>query len=191
MWIRSWVSRPTRLENTRKSEPTYHFPTITHLVSSSDLHAQQTTTNLLTLLVVPINSYQSVLTILAIPNYVPLLTQQLFSTRRSIAHSIISSVLKNETIIETPEDADGTLELLHVLIKDQSDSSPNPITSNGQQLHLREIQRQGPNFVGREEVAEEQGWIARMVHLFRAESLDVQYEVCRLSYVSLLYVLIV
>ena len=29
----------------------------------------------------------------------------------------------------------------------------------------------------REELAEEQGWIARMVHLFRAESLDVQFEV--------------
>jgi len=29
----------------------------------------------------------------------------------------------------------------------------------------------------REEMAEEQGWVARMVHLFRAESLDVQFEV--------------
>lgn len=128
-------------------------------------------------MIAPINSYQSVLTLLAIPNYVPLLTQQLYPTRRSIAHAIISSVLKNETVIETPEDADGTLELLHVLIKDQSDSSAHQTTPNGQQLHLREIRRQGPYFVEREEIAEEQGWIARMVHLFRAESLDVQYEV--------------
>ncbi|KXN86149.1 Vacuolar protein sorting-associated protein 35 [Leucoagaricus sp. SymC.cos] len=139
-----------------------------------DLHAQQTTANLSALLVAPINSYQSVLTLLAIPNYVPLLTRQLFSTRRSIAHSIISSVLKNETIIETPEDADGVLELCHVLIKDQSDSNPN--APNGQQPHPREVRRQGPYFVEREEMAEEQGWVARMVHLFRAESLDVQYE---------------
>lgn len=29
----------------------------------------------------------------------------------------------------------------------------------------------------REEMAEEQGWIARMVHLFRSDSLDVQFEV--------------
>ena len=190
MWIRSWVSRMTRSENTQKSEPTYYFPMITHPVSSSDLHTEQTTTNLLALLVVPINSYQSVLTVLAIPNYVPLLTRQLFSTRRSIAHSVISSVLKNETIIQTPEDADGTLELLQVLIKDQSDSSPNRTTSNGQQLCPREMRRQGPYFVGREEIAEEQGWIARMVHLFRAESLDVQYEVCLLLSVSSLHMLI-
>jgi len=104
----------------------------------------------------------------------PLLARQLLPTRRSIAHSIISSVLRNETIIETPEDADGTLELLRVLIEDQSDSYA--ITPNGQQLP-RETRKQEPYFVEREEIAEEQGWIARMVHLFRAESLDVQYEV--------------
>jgi vacuolar protein sorting-associated protein 35 len=27
------------------------------------------------------------------------------------------------------------------------------------------------------DLAEEQGWVARMVHLFRAEALDVQFEV--------------
>lgn len=141
-----------------------------------DLHAQQTTANLSALLVSPINSYQSVLTLLAIPNYAPLLSKQLFSTRRSIAHSIISSVLKNETIIETPEDVDGVLELCHVLIKDQSDSAPSTHALNGQQAHPREVRRHGPYFVEREEMAEEQGWVARMVHLFRAESFDVQFE---------------
>ncbi|KAJ4485335.1 vacuolar protein sorting-associated protein 35 [Lentinula aciculospora] len=136
-----------------------------------DLHAQQTSANLAALLVAPINSYQSVLTLLAIPNYAPLLSRQLFSTRRSIAHSIISSVLKNETIVETPEDVDGVLELCHVLIKDQSDS--NPANGTGPTA----ARRQGPpHFVEREEMAEEQGWVARMVHLFKAESLDVQFE---------------
>ena len=142
-----------------------------------DLHTSQTSSNLSALLVAPINSYQSVLTLLAIPNYAPLLTKQLFSTRRSIAHSIISSVLKNETIVETPEDADGVLELCHVLIKDQSDNTS--ISNNtGSQSNTRDMRRQGPQFLEREEMAEEQGWVARMVHLFRAESLDVQFEVC-------------
>lgn len=144
--------------------------------SSPDLHTQLTITNLAALLVAPINSYQSVLTLLAIPNYVPLLTKQLFSTRRSIAHSIVSSVLKNETIIESPEDVDGVLELCHVLIKDQTDSGTPP-APNGQQANIRDGRRQGPYFIEREEMAEEQGWVARMVHLFRAESLDVQFEV--------------
>jgi vacuolar protein sorting-associated protein 35 len=128
-----------------------------------------------------------VLTLLAIPNYVPLLTKQLFSTRRSIAHSIVSSVLKNETIIESPEDVDGVLELCHVLIKDQTDSGPRGSSgtgANGQApiVHSTSgsVRRQPPHFVEREEIAEEQGWVARMVHLFRAESLDVQFEVCLL-----------
>ncbi|KAJ7184082.1 vacuolar protein sorting-associated protein 35 [Mycena filopes] len=145
---------------------------------SSDLHAQQTTSNLAALLVAPINSYQSVLTLLAIPNYAPLLTKQLFSTRRSIAHSIISSVLKNETIVETPEDVDGVLELCHVLIKDQSDAAAGGSGING---NMKDMRRHGPYSVEREEMAEEQGWVARMVHLFRADSLDVQFELLQIA----------
>ncbi|KAJ8520339.1 hypothetical protein ONZ45_g2802 [Pleurotus djamor] len=152
---------------------------IKEFTESPDLHTQQTASNLAALLVAPINSYQSVLTLLAIPNYVPLLSQQLFFTRRSIAHSIISSVLKNETIIETPEDCDGVLELCHVLIKDQTDSS-NP-NANSHQPNAKEVRRQGPHLVEREEMAEEQGWVARMVHLFRAESLSVQFELLQVA----------
>ncbi|KIJ60581.1 hypothetical protein HYDPIDRAFT_117124 [Hydnomerulius pinastri MD-312] len=138
---------------------------------SPDLHAPQTASNLAALLVAPINSYQSVLTLLAIPCYVPLLTQQLFSTRRSIAHSVVSSVLKNETVIESPGDVDGVLDLCHVLIKDQSDGG----VAKGVE-GVKEVRRQGPYLVEREDLAEEQGWVARMVHLFRADSLDVQFE---------------
>lgn len=148
-----------------------------NISASPDLHAQQTTSNLAALLVAPINSYQSVLTLLAIPNYAPLLTKQLFSTRRSIAHSIISSVLKNETIVETPEDVDGVLELCHVLIKDQSDAASGGSAINGTHPNMKDMRRHGPYSVEREEMAEEQGWVARMVHLFRADSLDVQFEV--------------
>lgn len=156
---------------------------------SPDLHAQQTASNLAALLLAPINSYQSVLTLLALPSYAPLLSKQLYSTRRSLAHSIVSSVLKNETIIETPEDVDGVLELCGVLIKDQSDVANAPLPGSGagaggvglaavNNIHnSKEIRRQAPHFVEREEMAEEQGWVARMVHLFRAESLDVQFEV--------------
>ncbi|KAG6830850.1 hypothetical protein H0H87_006910 [Tephrocybe sp. NHM501043] len=134
------------------------------------------------LLVAPINSYQSVLTLLAIPNYSPLLSKQLFFTRRSIAHSIISSVLKNETIVEAPEDVHGVLELCHVLIKDQSDSSIAATASPAQMnMNIKDIRRQGPYFVEREETAEEQGWVARMVHLFRAENLDTQYELFQIA----------
>jgi hypothetical protein len=85
---------------------------------------------------------------------------------------VISSVLKNETIIEAPDDVDGVLELCHVLIKDQTDSAA-PQSGAG----AKEIRRQGPYHTEREDLAEEQGWVARMVHLFRADSLDIQFDV--------------
>jgi vacuolar protein sorting-associated protein 35 len=120
--------------------------------------------NLASLLVAPIHNYQSVLTLLAIPNYVPLLTRQPFNTRRSIAHSIVSSVLKNETIMETVTDVDGVLQLCHVLIKDQNDGVVPTVAG-----------------ARREDLAEEQGWVARMVHLFRADNLDVQFELLQMA----------
>lgn len=145
------------------------------LMCSPDVHSPQTISNLSSLLVAPINSYQSVLTLLAIPRYSSLLTQQPYSTRRSLSHAVVSSILKNETIIETPEDVNGVLELCHVLIKDQSDSGLCPGTT-GQQQGNKDSKRQGP-YPEREETAEEQGWVARMVHLFRAESVETQFEV--------------
>ena len=142
---------------------------------SPDLHHPQTTANLHALLVAPINSYQSVLTLLALQQYTGLLTQQPYSTRRTLAHSLISSVLKNETVIETPEDVNGILELCHVLIRDQADAGTGPGGHHGQPLGGKDPRR-GP-YHERDELAEEQGWVARMVHLFRSENLDVQFEV--------------
>lgn len=143
--------------------------------TSPDLHTPQTTSNLAALLLAPINSYQSVLTLLALQQYQPLLAQQPFSTRRSLAHALISSVLKNETVIETPEDVNGILELCHVLIKDQTDAAGG-LGNHVQHPSIKDGRGRGPQHE-REEMAEEQGWVARMVHLFRAESLDVQFEV--------------
>lgn len=129
----------------------------------------QTTNNLASLLIAPINSYQSVLTLLALPRYGHLLVLQPFATRRSLAHAIIASILKNETIIETPEDVRGVLELCQVLIRDQLDTIPGKQT---------QAARRPAYIADREEMAEEQGWVARMVHLFRTDPLDVQFEVC-------------
>ncbi|KAF9221237.1 hypothetical protein BS17DRAFT_810133 [Gyrodon lividus] len=66
-------------------------------------------------LVAPIKSYQSVLAFLAILRHVPLLSQQLFSTLRSIAHSAVSDVLQNNTTIESPGGVDKVLDLCHLL----------------------------------------------------------------------------
>ncbi|CUA71376.1 Vacuolar protein sorting-associated protein 35 [Rhizoctonia solani] len=147
---------------------------------SPDLHTTHTTSNLLSLLLAPITSYTSVLTLLALPHYTALLAPQPFATRRAIAHAVVASVLKNNTIIDQPSDVGGVLEMCHVLVRDQRDAGAGmgmgagpggagPMGGNPGMIGAR------PGMPSND-IAEEQGWVARMVHLFRAEALDVQFE---------------
>ncbi|GAA5930686.1 retromer subunit VPS35 [Sporobolomyces koalae] len=171
---------------------------------SPDLHHPTTTSHLLSLLLAPIQNYLTVLTLLALPNYAPLLRAQPYASRRSIAHAIVANVLRNETVIDTREDVEGILELCHVLVRDQKDRPTagravgmdrsmsggggggiaGYIPQFGQgagygssaQQQQQQLQQRGlGQGYDREEMAEEQGWIARMVQLFRAENLDTQF----------------
>lgn len=99
---------------------------------------------------------------MAIPSYIPLLSAQPYTTRLAIGQAVVSSVLKNNTLIETAEDVSGVLGLCAVLVRDQKDPSGGT--------------RQRPQ-VDHREMAEEQGWVARMVHLFKADDLETQFEV--------------
>ncbi|KAL1410661.1 retromer complex subunit Vps35 [Vanrija albida] len=139
---------------------------------SPDLHAPQTTANLLALLLSPIQSYLSVLTVLAIPSYTPLLAAQPYSTRAAIGHAVVSSVLKNNTLIEATSDVEGVLGLCAVLVRDQRDSSLGGPAARRQQVDLREM-------------AEEQGWVARMVHLFHSDDLQTQFELLQTAHKQL------
>ncbi|KAG9290512.1 hypothetical protein G9A89_002487 [Geosiphon pyriformis] len=138
-----------------------------------DLHNSVTIANLLNLLLAPINSYSTVLTLLAFPNYAPLLSLQPFSTRRAIAHAIVSSILKYETIIDTAEEVNGILNLCNVLIRDQKDAVSSPF-SNFVSGRGRGSSN-NPPLMDPEEFAEEQGWLARIIHLFKNEDPDGQF----------------
>ncbi|GAA6007594.1 hypothetical protein JCM11491_004219 [Sporobolomyces phaffii] len=172
------------------------------LADVADLHHPTTTSHLLALLLAPIQHYLTVLTLLALPTYAKLLRAQPYATRRSIGHAIVANVLRNETVIDSREDVEGILELCHVLVKDQKDrptaggSAGGPgrgggvgmdrslsggggggyIPQFGQGGSYGSVQlSQRPGGYDREEMAEEQGWIARMVHLFRSDDLDTQF----------------
>ncbi|CAG8536384.1 11514_t:CDS:10 [Diversispora eburnea] len=141
---------------------------------SPDLHNPITTSNLLNLLLAPINSYATVLTLLALPNYTSLLSVQPFQTRRAVAHAIVSSILKNETLIETPEEVNGVLDLCNVLIRDQKDatlSSPFSGLTSSRNNRSNGI----PPLMDPEEFAEEQGLLARIIHLFQSNDPDNQF----------------
>ncbi|GHJ84586.1 hypothetical protein NliqN6_0988 [Naganishia liquefaciens] len=147
--------------------------------NSPELHTPATTANFLSLLLAPITSYVSVLTLLAIPNYIPLLSIQPFTTRASIGQAVVASVLKNGTVMETAEDVSGVLGLCAVLVKDQKE---NPqAAQSGQMGRGQRTATQTHITLAGQDLAEEQGWLARMVHLFRSDDLATQFELLQVS----------
>ncbi|RHZ74437.1 hypothetical protein CDV55_106910 [Aspergillus turcosus] len=127
----------------------------------ADLHAAPTQQNLLHLLLAPLRSYVSIFTALALPHYLPLLTSQSYPTRRSVAGEIARSLLKNRTLITTTENLDRVLGALRVLIKEGLQ----------QAVGYPGSQRRGGET---DETIEEQGWLARLVHLIQSPDNDVQ-----------------
>ncbi|KAG0240701.1 Vacuolar protein sorting-associated protein 35 [Actinomortierella wolfii] len=136
---------------------------------SPDLQHKETVSNLQNLLMVPIQHYSSILTLLELPSYVTLLSLQPYQTRRAVAHAVVQSILKNETIISTPEEVNGILDICAVMVRDQKDGGFNlsPFRNPRGGRH----DSGGVDF---EEFAEEQGKLARIIHLFRSDDADVQ-----------------
>lgn len=129
---------------------------------SADLHSAPTQSNMLNLLLSPIRTYFSLFTALALPNYLPLLTSQSYATRRAVAADVAKSILRNQTKITTLDHLEGVMTILKVLIKE----GINQPTGY-------------PGIAGRQrgdsdEIVEEQGWLARIVHYIQGPDNDTQ-----------------
>jgi vacuolar protein sorting-associated protein 35 len=131
-------------------------------MDSADLHSAATQANMLTLLLSPIKTYFSLFTALALPNYLPLHQSQTYATRRAVAGEVAKSILRNRIKITTTQHLDGVLSLLKVIIKE---GVPQPAGYPGMNR-----QRGGES----DETVEEQGWLARIVHLIQAGDNDTQ-----------------
>ena len=138
------------------------------MANSADLHSPSCQQNILSLMLAPVKSYVSLFTVLALPNYLPLLDTQSYPTKRSAAAVVVQNILKNQTRISTPEHADGVFNLIRVLIREgaqQPAGYPGTQPRRGRDLET-------------DETMEEQGLLARMVHLLHSESNDTQFKVC-------------
>jgi vacuolar protein sorting-associated protein 35 len=154
---------------------TYAKDKVIEFSDTPDLHSKITESNLLALLLAPITNYPTVLTLLLLDSYQPLLALQTYSTRKSVAQAIISSVLRNETIISEPEEVNGVLEMCDVLIRDQKDAPV--ITAVQSPAAYGNARNRKAEFASpeQEELAEEQGWLARIIHLLRSDDEDKQF----------------
>jgi vacuolar protein sorting-associated protein 35 len=137
--------------------------------NSADLHSQETQTNLLNLLLAPMKSYVSMFTALSLPTYIPLLHSQTYPTRRAVAGEVARSLQRNRTKISTLSALEGVLEILKVLIKE---GTQQPAGYPGVQ------QRKA---VETDETIEEQGWLARIVHLVQSEDNDTQFKLLQMT----------
>ena len=131
-------------------------------IDSADLHSAATQSNMLNLLLSPVRSYFSLFTALALPHYLPLYQSQTYTTRRSVAGEVAKNVLRNKTKITSVEHLEGVLSILKVIIKEG-------IQQPGGYPGLGNRQR-GES----DETIEEQGWLARVVHLIQAPDNDTQ-----------------
>lgn len=141
---------------------------VVEMANSADLHAPACQQNILNLMLAPVNSYASLFTVLALPSYLPLLHAQSYPTRRSVANVVVHNILKNQTKIQTPEYAEGVFNLIRVLIREgqQQAAVGYPAT---------QVRRSGRD-LETDETMEEQGLLARMVHLLNSDNNEVQFK---------------
>lgn len=137
--------------------------------NSADLHSPEAQTNILNILLAPVKSYVSLFTALSLPQYIPLLHSQTYPTRRAVAGEVARSLQRNLTKISTLSQLEGVLEILKVLIKE---GTQQPAGYPGVQ------QRKA---IETDDTVEEQGWLARIVHLIHSDDNDTQYKLLQMT----------
>ena len=138
-------------------------------INNADLHSPPAQQNLLALLQAPLNRYVSTFTALSLPTYVPLFQSQSYPTRRAVAGGIARTLLKNQAKISKPEQLEHVLEVLNVLIKEGT-QAPQTYPGAPQRRAMET-----------DETLEEQGWLARIVHLLQAEDNDTQFKLLQMT----------
>ncbi|KAI0150351.1 vacuolar protein sorting-associated protein 35 [Xylariaceae sp. FL1272] len=137
--------------------------------SSADLHSPPAQHSLLALLQAPLKRYVSLFTALSLPTYVPLFQSQTYPTRRAVAGEVARTLLRDQTTITNAIQLEHVLETLKVLIKEGS--QPPSGYPGGPQRRAMET----------DETMEEQGWLARIVHLLQGKDNDTQFRLLQMT----------
>jgi vacuolar protein sorting-associated protein 35 len=137
--------------------------------NSADLHSPEAQNNILNLLLAPMKSYVSLFTALSLPTYVPLLHSQTYPTRRAVAGEVARSLQRNQTKISTLPSLEGVLEILKVIIKEGT-QQPAGYPGVAQRKAMET-----------DETIEEQGWLARIIHLISSDNNDTQFKLLQMT----------
>ena len=115
------------------------------------------------MLKIPIDLYKNILTLLRVKHYSTLYEHLDFVGRKTICQYLVNNALENETIISTPDDVDTLLQLINPLVVDCNDK-PTDYEED------------------KEDFADEQTLVARLIHLMRSDNLDEQFIVKNISF---------
>ncbi|XP_022125856.2 vacuolar protein sorting-associated protein 35 [Pieris rapae] len=111
---------------------------------------------LMKILKLPADHYKNILTLIKLQNYAPLINRLNQAGRLMIAMHLITDVIESDTTVSAPEDVDSVLSMVDVLVKDQTAQVEENST---------------------EDFVEEQGLMARLIHHFKSDSADQQYQI--------------
>ncbi|KAJ2161503.1 retromer complex subunit Vps35 [Coemansia sp. RSA 552] len=127
---------------------------------SPSAHNPATSNQLLSLLLGPLRAYANPLRVLELDSYAPLLESQAERTRKSVAVALLTAILQRGTAMATEDEVGGIARLCKALISHSTKAQPGGLASEAGQLEMPADDE--------EEVAEEQGLLARLVHLIQA-----------------------
>lgn len=85
--------------------------------NTTEAHSAETTSNILELLRLVIQSFPNILTVLTLKNFIPLLVSQPSQTQQALASSVAHDVLKGGNKISTIEEVEGIFGLVRIVIR--------------------------------------------------------------------------
>ncbi|KAJ1992875.1 retromer complex subunit Vps35 [Coemansia spiralis] len=145
---------------------------------SSAAHIPATTNQLLALLLGPLRAYANPLNVLELTNYGPLLESQTERTRKSVGVALLTAILQRNTTMTTKEEVAGITRLCSALISKtpiNQPTVPSDFSNAGGTPSLTASGQAAPDTpLDEEDLAEEQGLLARLVHLIRGPDIMTQ-----------------
>ncbi|KAJ2500726.1 retromer complex subunit Vps35 [Coemansia sp. RSA 1972] len=133
---------------------------------SPGAHNPATANQLLSLLLGPLRAYVNPLRVLELDNYAPLLESQNERTRKSVAVALLTAILQRSTPMTVEGEVGGIVRLCMSLIG--RPARPQSDTLSGADVSASATPADD------EDLAEEQGLLARLVHLIRAPDVAQQ-----------------
>ncbi|KAJ2075395.1 retromer complex subunit Vps35, partial [Coemansia sp. S100] len=129
---------------------------------SPGAHNPATANQLLSLLLGPLRAYPNPLKVLELGNYGPLLESQAERTRKSVAVALLTAILQRNTTMATEEEVAGIVRLCASLMS----RAPEAQSAALGHTSASDMPYPGTPF-DEDDLAEEQGLLARLVHLIR------------------------